>query len=341
MRSAAGRAAHEKNAARLGGSGAVFFSGCPLGCVYCQNRAISRGQAGKEISAERLAEIFLELKEQGALNINLVTAGHYVPQVCTALRLAKDQGLSLPVVWNSSGYETVGTLRMLEGLVDIYLPDLKYLDPALAKLYSHAEDYPEVAKAAIREMVRQQPQPRFAKDDIEAAEASEDGKTANRTKIAKDTNIIDDAKGMDDAEDGECLMKAGVIVRHLLLPGHVREAKHVVSYLHEIYGDQIYISLMNQYTPPADIFSKPYPKAGSTDNKADCAAHTEKENAAHLNSDNALEVLRRTVTKREYERLLDYAIQIGVTQGFFQEGGTAAESFIPAFDGTGVTKPGS
>ncbi|MCC8050249.1 MAG: radical SAM protein [Clostridiales bacterium] len=330
--SAAGRAAHDKNAARLGGSGAVFFSGCPLGCVYCQNRAISRGQAGKEISVERLAEIFLELEAQRALNINLVTAGHYAPQVCMALRLAKDQGLSLPVVWNSSGYETVETLRMLEGLVDIYLPDLKYLDPALAKTYSHAEDYPEVAKAAIREMVRQQPRPRFVRDNIEAAEASEDRKTANQTKISNDTNITDDAKGMDDAEDGECMMEAGVIVRHLLLPGHVREAKHVVSYLHDTYGDQIYISLMNQYTPPADIFSKTYPKTGST-GKAENAAHA--ENAARLSA--ALELLRRPVTKREYERLLDYAVQIGVTQGFFQEGGTAAESFIPAFDGTGVS----
>ncbi|MCD7715361.1 MAG: radical SAM protein [Lachnospiraceae bacterium] len=333
---ASGCTAYAENAARLGGSGAVFFSGCPLGCIYCQNRAISRGQAGKAISMERLAEIFLELEAQGALNINLVTAGHYAPQVCTALRLAKDQGLSLPVVWNSSGYETVETLRMLEGLVDIYLPDLKYLDPALAKLYSHAEDYPEAAKAAIREMVRQQPRPRFAKENIEGAEASEDGKTANRTKIAKDTNIIDDAKGMDDAEDGECLMKAGVIVRHLLLPGHVREAKHVVSYLHETYGDQIYISLMNQYTPPADIFAKTCPKTGNAD-KAGDFAHT--ENTARLSA--ALELLRRPVTKREYERLLDYAVQIGVTQGFFQEGGTAAESFIPAFDGTGVTKPAS
>ncbi len=284
--SAAGRAAHEKNAARLGGSGAVFFSGCPLGCVYCQNRAISCGQAGKEITVERLAEIFLELEAQGALNINLVTAGHYTPQVCTALRLAKKEGLSLPVVWNSSGYETVETLRMLEGLVDIYLPDLKYLDPALAKAYSHAEDYPEVAKAAVREMVRQQPRPRFDKNN---------------------------------------LMKAGVIVRHLLLPGHVREAKHVVSYLYETYGDQIYLSLMNQYTPPADFFAETFSKTGSV-GKADYSA---------------LELLRRPVTKREYERLLDHAAEIGVTQGFYQEGGTVAESFIPAFDGTGVTKQGS
>ncbi|MCD7744282.1 MAG: radical SAM protein [Lachnospiraceae bacterium] len=290
--SAAGRAAHAKNAARLSGSGAVFFSGCPLGCVFCQNREISHGGIGTEIPVERLAEIFLELQAQGAVNINLVTASHYVPQVCTALRRAKEEGLSLPIVWNSSGYETVETLRMLEGLVDIYLPDLKYLDPELAKLYSCAEDYPEVAKEAIREMVRQQPWPQFEGDDLEAAESADDGKSAMCLNRA-----------------GEGLMRAGVMVRHLLLPGHVREAKRVVSWLHETFGDQIYISLMNQYMPPGQPES-PDP------------------------------VLARPVTRREYERLLDYAVAIGVTQGFYQEGATASACFIPAFDGTGVTKTG-
>lgn len=257
------------------GSGAVFFSGCPLGCVFCQNRAISRGEAGAVISVERLAEIFLKLQEQGAYNINLVTAGHYTPQVGEALRLAKGRGLLLPVVWNSSGYETVGTLRMLEGLVDIYLPDFKYLDPQLALRYSHAEDYPEAAKQALGEMVRQQPSCRF------------------------------DAAGM---------MTSGVLVRHLLLPGHVREAKQVVSYLWETYGNQIYISLMNQYTPPVQSAQSVYGEDSSAIDP----------------------LLARRVTKREYERLLDYAAQLGVEQGFYQEGGTAAESFIPAFDGTGV-----
>lgn len=257
------------------GSGAVFFSGCPLGCVFCQNRAISRGEAGTVISVERLAEIFLKLQEQGAYNINLVTAGHYTPQVCEALCLAKGRGLLLPVVWNSSGYETVETLRLLEGLVDIYLPDFKYLDPQLAMRYSHAEDYPEAAKQALGEMVRQQPSCRF------------------------------DAAGM---------MTSGVLVRHLLLPGHVREAKQVVSYLWETYGKQIYISLMNQYTPPVQSAQSMYGEDSSAIDP----------------------LLARRVTKREYERLLDYAAQLGVEQGFYQEGGTAAESFIPAFDGTGV-----
>ncbi|MCD8021930.1 MAG: radical SAM protein [Lachnospiraceae bacterium] len=322
------------------GAGAVVISGCPLGCVYCQNRAISRGQAGTEISVERLAEIFFELQGQGANNINLVTAGHYAPQVCQALRMAKTHGLDVPIVWNSSGYETVETLGMLEGLVDVYLPDFKYLNPELAKKYSRAEDYPEVAKKALREMVRQRPHPQF------------------------------DKAGM---------MTAGVIVRHLLLPGHVREAKNVVSYLHETYGDQIYISLMNQYTPPENQAPENQtPEDQAPENQTpekQIPENQAPENRGQRNKDLPAEIsesichavagetsgiknaerttqqrnavrgiaavdplLARKVTKREYERLLDYAAQIGVEQGFYQEGDTAAESFIPAFDGTGVAK---
>lgn len=249
------------------GSGTVFFSGCSLGCVYCQNREISGGKSGIVISVERLAEIFLELQEQKANNINLVTAGHYVPQVCRALELGRRMGLTIPVVYNSSGYEKEQTLKMLEGLVDVYLPDFKYMEPELAELYSKAGDYPETAKAAIREMVRQQPYPRF------------------------------DERG---------IMISGVVVRHLLLPGHVREAKGIVQYLHETYGDRIYISMMNQYTPV---------EAVSGDR-----------------------LLGRRVTKREYERLLDFAAELGITQGFYQEGKTAMGSFIPAFDCQGVLK---
>lgn len=251
------------------GSGAVFFSGCSLGCIYCQNREISGGKSGLDISVSRLAEIFLELEAQGANNINLVTAGHYVPQVISALKEAKGFGLGIPIVYNSSGYEKTEALQMLEGLVDIYLPDFKYLTPELAKQYSGAPDYPETAQAAIREMVRQQPKPQF------------------------------DARGM---------MTQGVLVRHLLLPGHVREAKRVVEYLYTAYGNQIYISLMNQYTPGPAVKEDP--------------------------------LLHRGVTKREYERLLDFAGALGITQGFYQEGGTAKESFIPAFDCQGVTGDG-
>ena len=240
------------------GSGAVFFSGCALGCIFCQNREIASGKAGLVISEARLSEIFLELQEKGANNINLVTAGHYVPQVIRALACAKSQGLRIPIVYNSSGYEKAETLRQLEGLIDIYLPDLKYLTPELAAAYSHAPDYPQYAMEAISEMVRQQPQAEFMPED--------------RTEASP-------------------IMRRGVIVRHLLLPGHVREAKKVVGYLHETYGDQIYISMMNQYTPMSEKFADPN--------------------------------LNRRVTKREYERLLDYAAEIGVENGFYQEGATA------------------
>lgn len=137
------------------GSGAVFFSGCSLGCNFCQNRRISRGQRGKKITLEHLVELFFQLQEQGANNINLVTAGHFLPQVAVALEMAKEQGLYIPVVYNSSGYEKAKTLKMLDGLVDIYLPDFKYMDAVLAKKYSHAQDYPEIAKEALSEMVRQ------------------------------------------------------------------------------------------------------------------------------------------------------------------------------------------
>ncbi len=241
------------------------------------------------ISEERLENIFLELQEQGAHNINLVTAAHYIPEVCLALEHAKAHGLMIPVVWNSSGYELAESLQMLDGLVDIYLPDLKYLDPKLAKRYSHAEDYPSVAKKALEEMVRQQPEPAF---------------------------------------DADGIMEKGVIVRHLLLPGHVREAKEVISYLYGTYGNRIYISLMNQYTPIGTMTEE------SSSRKKSASGGGEKSDV----SDDARidPLLCRKVTKREYERLLWYAAELGITQGFYQEGGTAAESFVPAFDGTGV-----
>ena len=233
--------------------------------MFCQNTEISRGQAGEHVSVERLAEIFLRLQEQGANNINLVTAGHYVPAVAESLRRAKDKGLQIPVVYNSSGYELPDTLRLMEDLVDIYLPDMKYMDGELAEKYSHAQNYPDVAKAALEEMVRQCPICEF------------------------------DERGM---------MKKGVIVRHLLLPGHVRNSKAVMKYLHETYQDQIYISIMSQYTPMSQVIK--YPE------------------------------LNRRVTKREYSRLLDYAMELGIENGFFQEGDPVGESFIPAFNGEGV-----
>lgn len=247
------------------GSGTVFFSGCTLRCVYCQNYDIARAASGKEITKERLAEIFLELQAKGANNINLVTPTHYTEQIIWAVQAAKKKGLQIPIVYNCSGYEKVETLRLLEGTVDIYLTDFKYMDEALAERYSRAKEYPKVAKAALAEMVRQ----------ITEAEFDEEG-----------------------------IMQKGVIVRHLLLPGYLENAKAVVKYVYETYGDAVFLSLMNQYTPLPQV--KDYPE------------------------------INRKVTEEEYEELVDYAIELGVENGFVQEGETAEESFIPEFDYEGI-----
>lgn len=232
------------------GSGAVFFSGCSLHCVFCQNREISDGKEGKVISKERLSDIFIELAGKGANNINLVTPGQYIPDIVWAVNDAKSRGMKLPIIYNTSGYENVTELKLLEGIVDVYLPDFKYMDSTLSARYSRAKDYPSVAKQALSEMVRQQP-------DV----------------------VIDDATG---------LIQKGVIVRQLLLPGHVNDAKAVLKYLYDTYHDHVYISMMSQFTP---IALKDYPE------------------------------INRTVTKREYERLVNYALEIGITNAFIQEGG--------------------
>ena len=245
------------------GSGTVFFSGCSLGCVFCQNRDISRGVSGIKITTERLSEIMLELENAGAHNINLVTPTHYVPTIREAIITARRQGLAVPIVYNTGSYDTPETLRTLNGLVDIYLPDFKYYRPETAGLYSHAAEYPTVAREAIAEMVRQ----------TGRAELDVDG-----------------------------LMTRGTVVRILLLPGHVAEAKLILHYLYTTYGDAIYVSLMNQYTPMPKM---PPP-------------------------------LDRRVTRQEYDQLTDYALRLGVTNCFIQDGGTAEESFIPPFDNNGV-----
>ena len=247
------------------GSGAVFFTGCGLRCCYCQNREIAIGDSGKEISVSRLSRIFLELEQKGAANINLVTGTHYVPQIVHALEMAKTDGLSIPVVYNSSGYEKKETVHMLDGLIDVYLPDLKYLDENLAQSFSHAPDYPVIAKQAIKEMVRQTGECIFGEDGY---------------------------------------IKKGTIVRHLILPGHTRNSIQVLDYLHKTYGNTIYISIMNQYTPV--WHQEKYPE------------------------------LNRRVTGREYEKVLNAALEIGIENGFFQEGETSKESFIPAFDYEGL-----
>lgn len=193
------------------GSGTVFFSGCNLRCVFCQNHNIAIGKAGRVITPEHLTEIYLQLQEQGANNINLVTPTHFLPQIILSLEAAKQQGLRIPVVYNTGSYESPEALRHLEGLVDIYLPDLKYFSTELSAAYSHAPDYFPTACAAIAEMYRQVGEPVFIPDTG--------------------------------------LMQRGVIVRHLILPGQTKDSKKILRYLHETYGAHIYISIMNQYTP--------------------------------------------------------------------------------------------
>ena len=248
------------------GSGAIFFSGCVLRCVFCQNRRISAEGYGKNVSPKMLAGMMLDLQEQGAHNINLVTPTHFTEGIRSALRLAKEQGMHLPVVYNCGGYEEIGALRMLEGLIDVWLPDFKYLSAELSERYSQRADYPERAKAALAEMVRQAGTCRF---------------------------------------DEYGLMTSGVLVRHLVLPGHTKEAKAVLHFLFSEYGNRIAYSILNQYTP------MPYVA----------------ERAPELN---------RKLTKREYERVTAYAMELGIENGYLQEGDVAKESFIPAFDGTGV-----
>lgn len=247
------------------GSGAVFFSGCSVGCVFCQNAIIATGKSGKRITKERLRDIFLELQEKGANNINLVTPTHYVPHIIWAVTEARKAGLQIPIIYNTSGYEKVETLRQLEGIVDIYLPDMKYYDAELAKKYSHAENYFACAAAALAEMVRQIPMPKF------------------------------DTRG---------IMQKGVIVRHLLLPGQKEDAKKIITYLYQTYKDSVYISIMNQYTPMKEL--QGYPE------------------------------LQRKVTTYEYNQVINEAIELGVQNGFMQEGATSSESFIPLFDYEGV-----
>lgn len=243
------------------GSGTVFFSGCSLSCIFCQNKEISRGMVGVTASVEKIAEIMMKLESDGAHNINFVTPTHFVPTVIDSVARARELGLTLPIVYNTSSYESVKTIRMLDSAVDIYLADYKYNLPKTAKLYSNAENYPEAARAAIAEMVKQ--------------------------------------KGSPVIKDG--IMQSGVIVRILLLPGHVAEAKLSVKYLYEAYGDSIYLSLMSQYTPMRDM---PTP-------------------------------LDRRVTRAEYDELVDYALSKGVKLAFIQDGSAAEESFIPPFDLTG------
>ncbi|MBQ7790600.1 MAG: 4Fe-4S cluster-binding domain-containing protein [Bacilli bacterium] len=242
------------------GSGTIFFSNCNMKCMYCQNKKISLDGYGKYTSLKRLEEIMMELQDKGANNINLVTPTHYVPQIAKVLKRIKNKSLNIPVVYNTSSYENVGTLMMMNNLVDIYLADLKYYDDELALKYSFCTDYFETATMAIDEMYRQ-------------------------------------VGGLQVSEDG--LLKKGVIVRVLILPGHIEDAKNIINYLYKTFGDSIIISIMNQFTPV---------------NKC--------------KYDN----LNRKVTDDEYNEVIDFAAELGIVNAFVQEGDAAEESFIPDFD---------
>ena len=242
------------------GSGTIFFSNCNMKCIYCQNKKISIDGYGKYISMKKLEEIMLELQKKGAHNINLVTPTHYVPQIASVLQKIKDKSLKIPVVYNTSSYECVGTLMMMRNLVDIYLADLRYYDDDLAIKYSKCRDYFENATMAIDEMYRQ----------------------VGEIKI-----------------NDEGMLEKGVVVRVLILPGHVDDSKKIIEYLYKTYGNDIFISIMNQYTP---VWKCKYSN------------------------------LNRKVTEDEYNEVVNYAIDLGVVNAFVQEGEAADDSFIPKFN---------
>ncbi len=247
------------------GAGTIFFSHCNLKCVYCQNFKISSENFGKEISLERLTDIFLEQQTRGATNIELVTPTHYVPQICVALDAAKTRRLKIPVVYNTNAYEEISTLDLLKNRVDIFLPDLKYFDNDAAKTFSNAPNYFEVATAAIKKMFELVGECKF------------------------------DAAGN---------MTRGVIVRHLILPNFRRDSMKILDWLYKTFGDKIFISLMNQYTP---LFR---------------AAEFKKIN--------------RRLTTFEYDSVVNYALDIGIKNCFIQIGKTADEKFVPNFDGNNI-----
>lgn len=247
------------------GSGTVFFSNCNLRCVFCQNHSISEGGFGKEVSVERLSEIFIEQQERGAHNINLVTPTHYAAQIIEAIKLSKAKGLSIPILYNSNGYESVETIKLLKGYIDVYLPDFKYFADKYAIKYSHAPNYFQIAAKAINEMVNQVGDVQF---------------------------------------DENNLIKKGVIIRHLMLPGLLFDSKKVIDYIYKTFGNKVYISLMNQYTPMFN--AEKYPE------------------------------INKPLNPKHYDALIDYSLSIGVKNGFIQEAGTNSESFVPEFDLRGV-----
>lgn len=242
------------------GSGTIFFSNCNMKCMYCQNKKISLDGYGKYTTLKRLEEIMLELQEKGANNINLVTPTHYVPQIVKVLRKIKNHTLNIPVVYNTSSYENVGTIKMMNNIVDVYLADLKYYDDELSLKYSLCDNYFETATMAIDEMFRQ----------VGEIELNNNG-----------------------------IITKGLIVRVLILPGHIEDSKKIIKYLYKTFGNSIFISIMNQYTPV---------------------------NKCKFNN------LNRKITEEEYDEVINYALDLGVTNAFIQDGDTAEESFIPEFN---------
>lgn len=244
------------------GSGTIFFSYCNLRCIYCQNYDISINNNGEEITIDRFSDICIELQNMGATNINLVTPSHYIPLIRKGLILAKEKGLSIPIVYNTSGYEKIDSLKLLEGLIDIYLPDFKYYDNTLDK-YSNVSNYFEVASLSLKEMYRQVGKP-----------------------------VIKNG-----------IMKKGIIVRHLVLPSHIDDSKRIIKYLYDNYKNNIYLSIMNQYTPVKVCKYKE---------------------------------LNRRVSKEEYDNLIDYAYDLGIRKCFTQEEESQSDSFIPIFKGDSI-----
>jgi putative pyruvate formate lyase activating enzyme len=243
------------------GAGTVFFSHCNMKCVYCQNYRISTRGAGHEVSIGDLAEIFLDLQSRGANNIDLVTPTHYALDIAEAVKKAKNSGLHIPVLYNCGGYESVETLKRLEGLIDIYMPDMKYYRDKYAMKYSSAPKYFETACAALEEMYRQ------------------------TGAVVLDKNGI---------------MQSGVIVRHMMLPGLMLDTKKIMDYLFDTYGNNIYISLMSQYTPLKNV--ERFPE------------------------------LNRKIDMKKYNSIVDYCMNRGMENVFIQEGSAAKESFIPCFE---------
>lgn len=247
------------------GSGTVFFSHCNLKCVFCQNHEISQDYSGLIVSVERLSDIFMELQEKGANNINLVTPTHYVPQIMEALDIAKSKGLSLPILYNTNGYDTLETIKSLDGYIDVYLPDFKYFNDKYSVKYSKASDYSANIIPLLEEMVNQ----------VGEASFNDEGK-----------------------------IEKGVIIRHLMLPGLLFDSKKVIDSIYETFGDKVYISIMNQYTPMHK--SSDYPE------------------------------IDKKLNPKHYTSLLEYVADIGIVNGFVQDEGTNTTDYVPSFKNEGV-----